>query len=302
MRLIPVVASNSKRSQPGPKVSRRAFLKIGGRSLLGAGALCAGGLLYAWEIEPDWVEITHVELTLPHLAREFHGYRVLQLSDIHMDGRMTQEHLDGVIRMVNEQRPDLVVITGDFVTYSPNDSPLLYAPALVESLGQLEARDASVAILGNHDHWTDAAMVRQVIRDSGMVDLSNRVHTVSRAGAHLLIAGVDDYWERKDRLDLVMQLMPPDGAAILLAHEPDFADISAKTGRFDLQLSGHSHGGQVRLPLMGPPVLPKYAERYPAGRYQVDGMIQYTNRGLGALPPNVRFNCRPEVTVITLLA
>jgi hypothetical protein len=116
----------------------------------------------------------------------------------------------------------------------------------------------------------------------------------------LHLAGVDDVWESQDRLDLVLEALPDAGAAILLAHEPDFADVSAAAGRFDLQLSGHSHGGQVIFPLRGPLVLPRYARKYPIGLYQVGGMLQYTNRGLGMIPPRVRFNCRPEVTVFTL--
>ncbi|HYN87535.1 MAG TPA: hypothetical protein VER55_03345, partial [Ardenticatenaceae bacterium] len=100
--------------------------------------------------------------------------------------------------------------------------------------------------------------------------------------------------------DRVLAHLPPDGAAILLAHEPDFADISAATGRFDLQLSGHSHGGQVIVPFAGPLIGPRYGQNYPVGRYQVGSMIQYTNRGIGMVAPLVRFNCRPEVTVFTL--
>jgi predicted MPP superfamily phosphohydrolase len=104
----------------------------------------------------------------------------------------------------------------------------------------------------------------------------------------------------KARLDLVLDALPDEGAAILLAHEPDFADISAATGRFDAQLSGHSHGGQVRMPFIGPLVLPAFAKRYPSGRYQVGGMIQYTTRGVGTELVPVRFGCRPEISVITL--
>jgi predicted MPP superfamily phosphohydrolase len=88
---------------------------------------------------------------------------------------------------------------------------------------------------------------------------------------------------------------------VLLAHEPDFADTSAATGRFALQISGHSHGGQVRLPFMRL-VLPQLGEKYPMGLYQVGGMYQYTNRGLGMVSPRVRFNCRPEITILTLQA
>ena len=120
--------------------------------------------------------------------------------------------------------------------------------------------------------------------------------------APLHIAGVDDLWTGQDRLDLVLERLPAEGAAILLVHEPDFANTSAKTGRFDLQLSGHSHGGQVSLPFLGPPILPRYARDYPVGRYQVGEMALYTNRGLGTVPPRVRINCRPEISLFILEA
>jgi predicted MPP superfamily phosphohydrolase len=125
---------------------------------------------------------------------------------------------------------------------------------------------------------------------------------VERNGELLHFCGIDDHWERKDRLDLVLEDTPDEGAAILLAHEPDFADISVKSMRFDLQLSGHSHGGQVVLPFIGPPVLPLYGRKYPLGLYNIDPMYLYTNRGLGMVHPQVRFNCRPEITTFTLSA
>jgi predicted MPP superfamily phosphohydrolase len=128
------------------------------------------------------------------------------------------------------------------------------------------------------------------------------VHTLERGGSLLHIAGVDDVWERQDRLDLVLDRLPAEGGAILLAHEPDFADTSAATGRFDLQISGHSHGGQVIAPFAGPLRLPHLGRKYPLGLYRVGDMLQYTNRGVGMVYPYVRFNCRPEITLFTLRA
>jgi len=157
-------------------------------------------------------------------------------------------------------------------------------------------------VLGNHDHWSGADAIRGLLRQAGVHELRNTALTLRRGAAQLHIAGVDSYWERQDRLEAVLATLPADGAAVLLAHEPDYADISAASGRFDLQLSGHTHGGQVVIPFLGPPVLPHLGKKYPAGRYQVGSMIQYTNRGLGVIPPRLRFNCRPEITVITLAA
>jgi predicted MPP superfamily phosphohydrolase len=277
-------------------LSRRAFLRLAIASAYEIAFLGAGGLAYAFKVEPDWVSIESVSLTLPRLALEFDGYRVAQISDIHMDDWMTRARLAKIIELVNRQGPDLVAITGDFFTYAPER----FAKDMVSVLSALAPRDAAVAVLGNHDHWTDSSLVRGVISASGMIDLSNAIHTLRRGAAMLHVAGVDDVWEGQDRLDLVLEATPDTGAAILLAHEPDFADVSATTGRFDLQMSGHSHGGQVIVPLRGAPVLPRHAQQYPVGLYRVGRMIQYTNRGLGTVMPRVRFNCRPEVTVFTL--
>lgn len=282
----------SRRSVP-----RRAFLKTAIVSALGTTVMGIGGFAYARKVEPGWVDVTTIPLRLPRLAPEFDGYRMVQISDIHMDGWMTYTRLAGVVELVNRLEPDLVAITGDFVTYAP----ARFANDLIAALSALAPRDAVVAVLGNHDHWTDPEVIRGAIRGSGILNLSNAVHTLRRGEAMLHIAGVDDVWEHQARLDLVLAGLPATGAAILLAHEPDFADVSAATGRFDLQVSGHSHGGQVILPLRGPIVLPRYARKYPVGLYKIGEMIQYTNRGLGMIPPRLRFNCRPEVTIFTLM-
>lgn len=280
-------------------LSRRNFLKISLASAFGSAVSGVVGFAYAHDIETSMIEIVQLELTLPRLASAFDGYKLVQFSDIHIDTGRTNDHLRRVVTLVNEQQPDAIAITGDFVTHTAASG---IAPALVEPLSLLQAKDIAVAILGNHDHWTDPIGVRDVIRQSGLTDLSNAVHTVRRGDTMLHIAGVDDYWERQDRLDEVLAVLPDEGAAVLLAHEPDFADISAESGRFDLQISGHSHGGQVILPFIGPLALPSYGKKYPIGRYQVRDMIQYTNRGVGTIAPPVRFNCRPEITVFTLRA
>jgi predicted MPP superfamily phosphohydrolase len=233
---------------------------------------------------------------LPRLDREFDGYRIVQISDIHMDGWMSFERLSGLVKLVNEQRPDLIVVTGDFVTAEAKREDR----DLVEALSVLEAPDGAVAVLGNHDYIADENLVRRIIRDGGLTELSNDLLTLRRGEGALHIAGVDDFYQRRARLDLVLNRLPEEGAAILLAHEPDFAEVSAPTGRFDLQLSGHSHGCQFRLPFVGAVMRPRVGRIYPGGLYNVDGMLQYTNRGLGMLKPHLRLNCRPEITVLTL--
>lgn len=278
-------------------LSRRTFLKMA----LGTAFLSVSGFAYGHYFESTQVEITPIRLILPRLRPEFHGYRIVQISDIHLDyGQITSTYLAEIVGVINRLQPDLIAITGDFITAAHDGGPRVLVEDLVSPLSLLRPRDTTVAVLGNHDHEENPAMVQQVIRKSAMINVSNTVHTLRRGDAMLHIAGVDDVLEGQDRLDLVLDRLPPTGAAVLVVHEPDFADVSAQTGRFELQLSGHSHGGQIIFPFLGPPLLPPYARKYPLGHYQVGEMTLYTNRGLGMLPPKVRINCRPEITVFTL--
>jgi predicted MPP superfamily phosphohydrolase len=266
------------------------------RGLLGATLAGGTGWSYAHFIEPGWVELTSISLALPRLAAPFRRYRLVQLSDLHLGDWLDAAHLQGLITLINQQQPDLVAITGDFVTFDPAG----VAADLQAQLRRLKARDGVVAVLGNHDHWSDPEQVRQVLQHSGITELRNTNIALERGSEVLHLAGVDDIWAQQDHLEQVLTRLPEQGAAILLAHEPDFADTSAVSGRFDLQLSGHSHGGQVRLPLLGALKLPPYGRKYPMGLYRVGDMLLYTNRGVGMLAPHYRFNCRPEITMFTL--
>ena len=241
-------------------------------------------------------DIVPLSLSVPDLDPAFHGYRIVQISDIHLGQWITPERLGGVVDLVNEQEPDLVAITGDSVSYVLDG----LADDLGSSLAKLKPKDATVAVLGNHDHWMGAENIRSIYRLSKVIDLSNDVLTLRRGDAMLNIAGVDDVLLNCQRLDLVLKKLTSGGPAVLLAHEPDFAEISAKTGRFCLQLSGHSHGGQLVLPKIGTPIRGFMFGKYPLGRYQVGDMVQYTNRGLGTNLIWSRINCPPEITVITL--
>jgi predicted MPP superfamily phosphohydrolase len=268
------------------------------RRLAGAAALVgAGGLLYAREVEPRRLEVVRLELTLPRLAAAFDGYRVVQIGDLHLDDWSKPARLDRIAEMVNAESPDLVAITGDFASYSARR---LDTGRLVGALRRLSAPDGVLAILGNHDYLTDVKLIRRCIREAGLTELINEVVTLRRGGSEFHVAGIDDVMEGRSRLDLVLGKLPESGAAVLLAHEPDFADVAAATGRFDLQLSGHSHGGQVRVPLLGRAVLPPFSQRYTRGLHRVGGMLVYTNRGLGTVHARLRFGCRPEITALTL--
>jgi uncharacterized protein len=293
-------------------IQRRSFVKLLGATV--AGTVLAGGstLLYASNIEPSWLEVVEQILHLPRLDTAFHNYRIAQISDLHADdtwhGRIwiNKARIAETVQLVNQQQADAIVITGDFVTHVREQTPDTLSP-----LQDLQAPDGVFAILGNHDHWSDPQAVRRLLKQFQIHDLSDSSHTLNRGSAQLHLVGLDDLWPQdgpvaplwshQARLLHILQNVPSTGAAILLVHEPDFADVAASIGRFDLQLSGHSHGGQVQLPLYGALQVPPLAERYPVGLYRTKNMLHYTNRGIGMVSPHVRFSCRPEITIFQLM-
>ncbi len=249
------------------------------------------------KFNPDDFSVEHLDLAIPQLPAPFHDYRILFISDIHYGQWISFDRLSGVVGLVNENNPDLIAITGDFVSYLVNDS---IEKAMISQLKRLKAADGIVAVLGNHDHWSGAERVRRILKESNIQDVSNGVYIVRKQGANLNIAGVDSAWVKKDNLDTVLEKTPPDGPAILLAHEPDLALRSAATKRFSLQLSGHSHGGQLIVPGLGTPFRGPLFRKFPHGKYRVGDMVQYTSRGLGTNGYWIRINCPPEITIIIL--
>lgn len=282
------------------KVSRRDFLKTI-KFFAGAALTTLAGNYYATEYEPSNLEVSQVEVVLASLPRSFDGFRILQMSDIHIGGWMNRERLERVVALAMQQEPDLVVTTGDYVIGHDWTIELELASLdFIDMMTPLTQKYSVIGVMGNHDHWTDSERARNMLTRAGILELKNDVKTIQRNGENLYIAGLDDISEGKHDLDLLQSKLPPGAHTILLAHEPDYARVTSETGKFLLQLSGHSHGGQVVVPFVGPPVLPRWARNYPAGLYQLGQMFLYTNRGVGMTSPFVRFNCRPEITVFTL--
>jgi uncharacterized protein len=297
----PEKSRNMIDSTPKKRLSRRDFLKVAGILGLNTVVLGAGGLRYVTNVEPVWIDVNNVHLVLPRLPKSFSGFRVAQISDVHIGPWMSVDRVRSIFKLALNQSPDVIALTGDYVLAFGRVSS--YKSELNELAGLLQdvtSRCLTIAVQGNHDYWYNTVEVQDALRRGGVRLLMNSIHTLERNGEQVHIAGVDDVYEYRDDLDAVMTQLPKDGCAILLAHEPDFADTSAATERFDLQLSGHSHGGQVVVPFIGPPVLPDLGKKYPSGLYQVGNMLQYTNRGVGTSIPPVRFNCRPEITIFTL--
>ena len=240
---------------------------------------------------------------LNNLDLAFNNYKIINLTDIHIGQWLNPEYLEGVVEYVNTLKPDMITLTGDYVSYILEG----YEEDLKKSFKKLKAKDGKLAVLGNHDHWLGASEIRNILKKADVKDLSNDVYTLKKSEKNdnheklLNIAGVDSYTVGADNLDSVLKKLPNQGAAILLAHEPDFAKISSESGRFGLQISGHSHGGQFIIP--GTNIAPfrgPKSTRYPVGKYKVKNMIQYTSRGLGTNTFWMRINCKPEITLFHL--
>lgn len=243
------------------------------------------------------IDLVEVNIELADLGWNFNNYKILNLTDIHLGQWINPEYLEDLIDYVNTLNYDLVTLTGDYFSYVVDG----YEEALADSFKKLKSRDGKFGVLGNHDHWMGSSIIRDIFKKSDIIDLSNDVHTLERDGEFLNICGVDSCTVCADNLDRVIAKMPKGIPSILLAHEPDFAKESSQTNFFDLQISGHSHGGQFIIPKFETtPFRGPNSTKYPVGLYKVRDMIQYTSKGLGTNSFRIRINCKPEVTIITL--
>jgi uncharacterized protein len=283
-----------------PATTRRKFL---GQALAGTGFLAAVAACDVLFVEPRTVVAEHVNIELARLPAAFHGFRIAQISDIHFGPYMGRAGVQRAVDIATKFQPDLVVLTGDFVSHPfhrPNGRQgALYAEPCADVLAAMK-NVPKIAILGNHDHWTDPNFVEGALKDRGITVLRNAAVPFERGKSRLWISGVDDVLVRVANLSGALQTVPREEVTVLLAHEPDFADEAARFP-VDLQLSGHSHGGQVRLPGIGALILPSLARKYPIGLNRLGNLQVYTNRGLGVINPPVRFHCPPEVTFVTLM-
>ncbi len=243
------------------------------------------------------IDFVEIDIPLDKLGWNFHNFRILNLTDIHLGQWITPEYLNDLVCYVNTLNIDLITLTGDYFSYVIEG----YEDALKDSFKKLQAPYGKFGVLGNHDHWMNAGKIREIFKEGGIVDLSNDIETIEIDGECLNIAGVDSCTVCADDLDKVLQKLPKNIPSILLAHEPDFAKESSKTNRFDLQISGHSHGGQFIIPKFETtPFRGPNSQKYPVGLYKVGDMVQYTSKGLGTNSFRIRINCKPEITVITL--
>jgi predicted MPP superfamily phosphohydrolase len=278
------------------KVSRRQFL-VAGLSLF-AGS--AGAVYYACRVEPHWVEFVRRDLPIAGLPGALEGKTLVQLSDLHVGPQVSDDFLVRNFELVAALEPDIVVVTGDYMTCKSTEE----LPHVARTLRHLpHGKLATLGILGNHDYgctWQVTEVGDQLaclLETLGVQILRNEHATV--AGLH--VVGLDDLWSKRWEGPAAVSKLPP-GPALVLCHQPDGVDHPGWGSYDGWILSGHTHGGQCKPPFLRPPVCPVINKRYVAGEYDVGGGRRlYINRGLGHII-QARFNARPEVTVFRLTA
>ena len=277
-------------------ITRRKFIALAAAA--GAGALAIDSTLF----EPNRPRIVRQEIALRRWPEHLEGFTIALLSDFHYDPYCSVHPLKAAIGMVNGLRPDLIALTGDFVSapwLSANAKAAAAAEPCAELLRQMRAPHGLWAALGNHDFFTDPVRVTGALRAAGIQVLINQSIAIEANGGRFWLGGVNDLMGGRADLNATLQAVSSGEATILMAHEPDYADFVVRHP-VDLQISGHTHGGQVRLPLVGPLYLPDLGKKYISGLYRVGPLNLYTNAGLGTVRIPVRWNCPPEITLLTI--
>ncbi|WP_249869931.1 metallophosphoesterase [Oceanobacillus saliphilus] len=280
-------------------MNRRTFLKNSLGSLLAFVGISGGTYYYSRNIEPSLLKITEETLFSPKIHAAFHDFKIIQFSDTHVGFHFSLNQLEELATKINSLNPDIIVFTGDLVD-EPNNYN--WDPRLAKILQSLEANQGKYWIYGNHDHGgygTD--IVREVMEQSQFHLLQNSNVPITIDDAQITLAGIDDVMLGVPDLDEALHDTDPELFTILLAHEPDYAD-KASHYPIDVQMSGHSHGGQVRFPFIGDLYTPAFAENYVQGKYSLNNeqLTLYVNSGIGTTRLPYRFLCKPELHVYTL--
>jgi len=274
----------------GRGLSRREFLKLSG--VVSAGALAAS---YPVMIERYLIGVNTYRIPIARLPDAFHGFTIIHLTDIHYGSLVPLELVAYVVRRANNLRHDITVCTGDYVHKNDLPDPV---NEVWPVLSRLEAPSGVYSVLGNHDHWASTRRSVYWLKQSKQ-NLRQQAVPIQRGGQRIWLGGVGDLWEDAPSIDDAFHGLPPGECKIVLAHNPDTADLPHQT-RIDLMISGHTHGGQVRLPFLGPPVLPVKNKRYSSGIIDTQSMKLFISRGIGWAGYPVRFNCPPEIAMLVL--
>jgi len=287
----------SPNSKPNRLFSRRRFLITG--TTLGAGT--AG---YGWFLESEWLEVGRTSISLAP-GKFQRSFTLLHLSDLHASRYVRIEYLETALDLAHSLRPDLICLTGDFLT-----GKFFQMKRYAAVLSRLAASAPAYACLGNHDgkkirpaphgDWSHQDRVRNLLKETGIHLLHNDLEIVQTPGGPLCLAGVGDLWGKECDPEKTFKKQPEDGVmpTFLLAHNPDCKD-KLIDHRWDLMLSGHTHGGQVNLPLLGPAFAPVEDLRFIHGLHRWENRWLYITKGVGNLY-GFRLNCRPEISLLTI--
>lgn len=255
-------------------------------------------LAYVWAIEPNWIEVTRQETRLANLPAEFDGVTLALLSDLHIKTFSVRER--HMLQLLAETKPDLIAIVGDFTLEGSDPAAIR---KVLEGLRDNRPRLGIKAVLGNHDHWhplaTDHAAVRSIFERASITLLVNEAETIGEGLQAIDLLGIDDPFTGHANLTAALRTRQRMPISILLSHSPEIFP-EADQARVDVVLAGHTHGGQVRLPFIGPLWLPAGSEPYLSGWFEGHHARMFVTRGIGTAILPFRFLCRPELSLITL--
>jgi len=278
-------------------LNRRKFLQLGGGALASSALGGMATVSYASLVEPQNLVLERRTIRLPHLSPALDGFRMVVMSDHHLFPFTPKKLLEQAAEQANALRPDLVLLAGDYVSGDVES-----IRELAPTLGRLNAKYGVFAVLGNCDRALGSNLICAQFATQSIEVLINRgLHTGPSAG-RLFLAGLDSICKGVPDPIRAFAAYRKGDVAIALVHEPDYFPTMVRLTPVDVQLSGHSHGGQVRIPALGPLILPDWGQIYHTGLYELDGRVVYTGRGLGLVGLPLRFNCPPELTEITLAA
>ncbi|MCF8720971.1 putative MPP superfamily phosphohydrolase [Nitrospina gracilis Nb-211] len=291
-------------------IPRRSFLKgmLGVFAVSGAGV--GQGYAGTWSSN---IRLERVKITIQNLPPAFRGFTIGLLSDLHSSPIVSKGHLQSAAELLMTAKPDMIALTGDFIGHTfhfPGEPPHGFEPEyimnIVEAFSGLEAPHGIYGVLGNHDYWSGPEAMemleREFERGFGVQWLRNRNTRLERGGASIMLAGVDDYWQTTCSPGEALKDIPEEMVRILLSHNPEVNEILYPSHRVDLILSGHTHGGQIKLPFIGAPFQAGVRKRKYMEGLAWDGERQtYVTRGVGHLVVPIRLLCPPEVSLITLV-
>ncbi len=254
-------------------------------------------ILISWLfLEARWIKIKNVEIRSTDIPQAFDGFKIVFVSDIHHGPYFSLQRVNDLVEKINNLNPDLIVLGGDYVHRDAK-----YIKPLFCELENLKAEYGVYAVSGNHDHWEDIQLTQEMMILAGMKNCDNRSYWVRKNNDSIKIGGVGDYYEDCQIIDSTICDVVNDNFCILISHSPDYIP-KIETDLIDLTFSGHTHGGQVTLFGLWAPIVPsEYSQKYRYGLVETGKIQSYITSGIGTITPPIRFFCRPEIVVVTLI-